>query len=160
MLDILAIFCAKYLIALSLIFAVAFALRLQKKEQRSLIIFAAIALPLIYLSALIAGHLYNNPRPFVAEHFVPLIPHGADNGFPSDHVLLASAIAAIWTIYNKRIGLVLWGISLFIGIGRVYVGVHHPIDIIGSALIAASITCVVYVLMKRIKFLRLFLVTL
>ena len=156
MLDILAIFCAKYLIALALIFAAVFALKLSKPERRSIIIFGAIALPLIYLTALIAGHLYNNPRPFVVEHFVPLIPHDADNGFPSDHVLLASAIAAIWTIYSRRIGLVLWAAAVAIGIARVYVGVHHPTDIIGSALIAGAITFALYVFVKRSKFLYLF----
>lgn len=156
MLDLLAIFCAKYLIALSLLFATASLFKLSKKEKRSIIIFGAIVLPLIYLTAVIAGHLYNNPRPFVVEHFVPLIPHGDDNGFPSDHTLLASAIASIWTIYNRRIGLILWGAALLIGIARVYAGVHHPIDIIGSALIAAVLTSGLYVLIRRLKFLYLF----
>lgn len=156
MLDLFAIFCAKYLIALALIFAAAFALKLSKQELRSMIILAAIALPLIYLTAVIASHLYNNPRPFVVEHFVPLIPHDADNGFPSDHVLLVSAIAAIWTVYRRRIGVVLWAAAVAIGIARVYVGVHHPIDVIGSAVIAGVITFGLYTLLRRSKFLYLF----
>ncbi len=153
MFDILAIFCAKYLIAFSLVFATAFALKLSRKEQRSIIIFGVMAFPIIYLTALVAGHFYNNPRPFVVEHFVPLIPHGDDNGFPSDHVLLASAIASIWTIYSKRIGLILWGAALLIGIARVYVGVHHTIDVMGSALIAAVVSWGLYLLMKKFKYL-------
>lgn len=156
MLDLFAIFCAKYLIALALIFAAAFALKLSKQELRSMIILAAIALPLIYLTAVIASHLCNNPRPFVVEHFVPLIPHDADNGFPSDHVLLVSAIAAIWTVYRRRIGVVLWAAAVAIGIARVYVGVHHPIDVIGSAVIAGVITFGLYTLLRRSKFLYLF----
>ncbi len=153
MIDLLAIFCAKYLIALSFILGGAALLRLSKKEQRSIIIFGAIGLPFIYLTALIASHFYHNPRPFVVEHFIPLIAHADDNGFPSDHVLLASAIAAIWTIYRRRIGLVLWALALLIGVARVYVGVHHPVDIIGSIVIAGSVSCVLYFLMNKLKYL-------
>ena len=156
MLDLLAILCAKYLIMLSLVLAGISFLKLSKQEKRSMLIFAAIALPLIYLTALAAGHFYSNPRPFVVGHFVPLIPHGDDNGFPSDHALLASAIAAIWTIYRRHTGLVLWVTALLVGIGRVYVGVHHPIDIIGSALIAGVISWGLYALVKRSNFLNLF----
>ena len=154
MLDLLAIFCAKYLIIFSVAFAGASLLKLSKKEKRAIIIFGAIALPIIYLTALTASHFYNNPRPFVVEHFVPLISHDADNGFPSDHALLASAIAAIWTAYHRRIGLMLWVAALFIGLGRVAVGVHHPIDVIGSALIAGIVTCALYSILKRSKLFR------
>lgn len=156
MLDLFAIFCAKYLIMLSLVFAAVSFLKLSKVEKRSILIFGAIALPIIYLTALIAGHFYNNPRPFVIEHFVPLIPHNDDNGFPSDHVLLASAIASVWIVYRRRIGLMLWVFACLIGIARVYVGVHHPIDIIGSVIIAGFITWVLYVSVKRLKLLDLF----
>ena len=152
MTDLLAIFCAKYLIAFSLILAAIAFLRLARDKQRSMIIFAAIALPIIYLTAVIAGHFYNNPRPFVVLNFVPLIPHGIDNGFPSDHALLASAVASIWTIYNRRIGLVLWGIALIVGIARVYAGVHHPIDIIGSVIIAGAVTYALHTGMNKLKF--------
>ena len=152
MLDLLAIFCAKYLIAFSLILAAAAFLRLSRDKQRSMIIFAAITLPIIYLTAVIAGYFYNNPRPFVVLHFVPLIPHGNDNGFPSDHMLLASTLASIWTIYNRRIGLVLGVLALFIGIARVYAGVHHPVDIIGSVIVAGSVTCALHLMMRKFNF--------
>ena len=52
--------------------------------------------------ALILGHLYYNPRPFVVGNFTPLISHSVDNGFPSDHVLLASAIASILYFFSKK----------------------------------------------------------
>lgn len=145
------VFGAKYAIALSFMLASVYFFKAPRDIQKHIIIFTAIALPLIYLTALLAGHLYYNPRPFVAENFTPLIPHAADNGFPSDHMLLASAVAAICSFYSRRIGAILWGLALYIGISRVYVGVHHPVDIIGSAVIAVVVSLLVF---RGMKFLE------
>lgn len=101
--------------------------------------------------AKIAGHFYTDTRPFVSGNFTPLIPHAADNGFPSDHMLLASALAAVVMCYRKRLGYALWAVAIIIGISRVYVGVHHPIDIVGSALIALLAAFIVHIVEKRMR---------
>ncbi len=138
------IFGAKYAIVLSFAVAAWCFLKAPRDAQKRMILSGVIALPLIYLTALIASHFYNNPRPFVVENFVPLIPHAADNGFPSDHMLLASAIAAVVSFYSRRIGALLWVIALYVGISRIYVGVHHPVDILGSAVIAIIVSLLVF----------------
>ncbi|MDE1919127.1 MAG: phosphatase PAP2 family protein [Patescibacteria group bacterium] len=84
----------------------------------------------------LANHLYFDPRPFVALHFTPLVPHAPDNGFPSDHTLLVSAVAMIGTLWNRRLGIVLWALALLVAIGRVYVGLHHVLDVAGSVVIS------------------------
>lgn len=147
--DLFFIVGAKYAIALSPMLALWCFLKAPRDAQKRIIFFGVVALPLIYCTALIASNFYDNPRPFVVEHFTPLIPHAADNGFPSDHMLLASAVAAICSFYSRRIGAILWGIALYIGVSRVYVGVHHPIDIIGSVLIAVIMATLVF---QGIKF--------
>lgn len=113
-------------------------------------IFAAITLPLAYVVAKIGGKLYNNPRPFVAQHFAPLIPHVPDNGFPSDHVLLSATIAAILYPYSKTVSVFVWILTLYIAISRVYVGVHHTTDVVGSAMIAIVVAFLVYTQLKKI----------
>jgi undecaprenyl-diphosphatase len=80
----------------------------------------------------------------VVGNFTPLIPHAPNNGFPSDHTLLVSAIAAICSFYSRRVGVILWVIALYVGISRVYVGVHHPVDIVGSAVIAVTVSLLVF----------------
>ncbi len=100
--------------------------------KKRLVISGAVIGALAYLFSRIASYLYYNPRPFVSEHVTPLLSHVADNGFPSDHTLLASVLAAIVYGYNKKLGIVLWGMALLIGITRVMAGVHHAIDIIAS----------------------------
>lgn len=139
MLNTLIIFAAKYLYLFIIFTAVLFFLK-EKARRKGILIFSAITLPVVYVVAQIAGKIYYNPRPFVVEHFTPLINHMANNGFPSDHSLISFAFASIVFLFNKKLGLVLFGFSFLVGISRVYVGVHHPIDILGSFLISILVT--------------------
>jgi undecaprenyl-diphosphatase len=143
------IFGAKYLFIVSLIIGVIYFLRQPRQTQINMLKLAIVSLPLIYLVAVVAGHVYYNPRPFVVGHFIPLIPHVADNGFPSDHALLVSAIAIIVTLFSKRVGILLWIIAAAVAISRVYVGIHHVADVIGSAVIATAVTLAVFYWMKK-----------
>ncbi len=142
--NLIFIFGAQYLYIVVIVIAFVWFLMLSRLKRKEILVFLCICLPLIYLTSKIAGHIYYNPRPFVSGHFKPLIPHKADNGFPSHHVLLVSAISAIIFSLNRRAGYVLWGMTLFIGISRIYVGVHHPLDIAGSILISIGIVAIAY----------------
>ena len=150
MIDQFFIFGAKYLFVLSFVVAGIYFLIQPRAVQKKILIFAVISLPLIYVASLIAGALYDNPRPFVVENFVPLVPHEADNGFPSDHTLIASAIAAVFMCFSRRIAALLWLIAIVVGISRVYVGAHHPVDVIASMFIAVVVASVVSVILKRL----------
>jgi len=86
------------------------------------------------------AYFYFDPRPFVTGHFQPLIPHVADNGFPSDHTLLSAVIAATLTTVSVPVGIILWVITGIVAVARVSAGLHHPIDVIGSICIAAVVT--------------------
>ena len=112
---------------------------------------ALVALPAIYLIAKLISHFYYDPRPFVAGHFTPLIPHQADNGFPSDHTLLSAAIASIIYYFNKKLSIGLWVLTLIIGFSRVYAGIHHPVDILGSVIIAIIVAPVAFLLTRKAK---------
>ncbi len=115
--------------------AIALALLLYRKPGSTILrwtVAAVLTLLLSFLGAQIAAALYNDPRPFVAGHYRPLIAHAADNGFPSDHSLLAAAIVAVvafarwlWTLPFVLLG----GI---VEAARVGAGLHHPIDVVAS----------------------------
>lgn len=144
-LSLFYIFTAKYLFVSSFIIGGIYFLQQPRVHQKKILLFGTVSVILIYMLAIVAGQLYNNPRPFVVGHFAPLIPHSPDNGFPSDHVLLVSAIASILTYFaNRRVIISLWFITVLIAISRVYVGVHHPIDVIASTLISIGGTYVVW----------------
>lgn len=77
----------------------------------------------------ISSVFINDPRPFVINHVMPLIPHAPDNGFPSDHTLITMWLALMVFLNNRRVGIALIVISLLVGISRVMALIHHPIDI-------------------------------
>lgn len=92
---------------------------------------------LAFAASRIADALYSNPRPFVQDHFIPLIAHGTDNGFPSSHTLLAAFLtAAVWP-YNRRLGKLLGVLTVLVAASRVYAGVHHVADVVASVVIVA-----------------------
>ena len=97
-----------------------------------------ILLPLSYIIAKVVGHLYFDPRPFVVGHFTPLLSHAADNGFPSDHTLFGAAIAAVIFRFSRKTGTFLLFLAIFVGVARVFAGVHHTVDIAGSIVIVLA----------------------
>ncbi len=143
---------AQYLIFLIALAAFLFWLQQNTRTKKEIFIYAIITFVLIYATAKLGGFLYNNPRPFVDGHFTPLIAHKADNGFPSDHTLLGAAVASIFFIYKKPLGIVLLGTTTIMGICRVAAGVHHATDIIGSVIIATTVTSLTHTyILPRIR---------
>lgn len=142
------IFGAKYLFVVALGIAAVGFYFLSPSDRKKVALLALISLPVAFLLSRIAGWLYVNPRPFVVDHFTPLISHVADNGFPSDHTLLISVVAMLFWWSKKNISLLLWALALLVGISRVTVGVHHPIDIIGSMLISICTVVLVHIFLK------------
>lgn len=136
MIDHLVIFTAKYVIVLPVIVVlVLLAWQLRQKKWQFLavvVIGGIISLAL----AKIGGHFVTNPRPFVVGHFTPLIPHANDNGFPSDHTLLAAVLAFAATWLKPKYAWPLILVAVGIGLSRVAAGVHHYWDIIGSLIFA------------------------
>ena len=143
--DALIIFSAKYLVYVGALFAAVIAVLLPRAKQKALALYGVIALPATYVVAKVLALMYYDPRPFVVGHFIPLIPHAADNGFPSDHTLLLAAIASVLYPYSKKASWTLWIITLAVGFSRVAAGIHHSIDIIGAIVIALVVCRGVYV---------------
>jgi undecaprenyl-diphosphatase len=143
------IFGAKYLFLVSIIIGIILFIKLPKTKRTSASVFGMLSLVLTFVLGKLASVIYYNPRPFVSEHITPLVAHAPDNGFPSDHTLLVASIASIVWFYNKKAGVVLWVIALFVAVSRVFVGVHHTVDVVASMLIALLATYVVHIIQKR-----------
>ena len=142
------IFSAKYLYLIIIAIAILFFLKKNKEIKTKLFFFSLINLPIIFIISKIAGLLYYSPRPFVAKHFAPLISHAANNSFPSEHSLISFAVSSIVFVFNPKVGIFLFALSFIVGFSRVYVGVHYPIDILGSFIIAAATTSIVKSVLK------------
>src|SRR3954453_14682326 len=133
MLNTLTIFLADYLIFLDILAAAVVIAGLLYRRPRFLAfrwaVTAAVLLVLSYVFAQIGGLLYYNPRPFAVGHFQPLIPHAADNGFPSDHALLAAALVALTALVDIPLALPFTLLAIVIDWARVGTSLHHVIDV-------------------------------
>ena len=143
------VFIASYLYLIVLSIAAIFFFTRPRGIMKRMAICGVVIAPLAFVISRIASFLYYDPRPFVAGHFIPLIPHAIANGFPSDHVLFTGAIAMTVWFYNGKLGAVLWALALLIGWARVYAGVHHWTDIIGSIIIVLVSGSVYYFAIER-----------
>jgi undecaprenyl-diphosphatase len=148
--DSFFIFSAKYLFILPALMLGTYFFVQKWPTQKRMALFAIPAGLFAYVLGLIAGYLYYDPRPFVVEHFTPLVSHAANNGFPSDHTLLVSAFAMVALYWNRTLGVVLWVLAITVAVARVYVGVHHPLDVIGSIVLGAVGVSVVYWFFTRV----------
>lgn len=130
-------FIATYTIFLSAALVLWVFLTLPRAKKKEFLLVGIISAILALVLAKIGSHLYYDPRPFVVGHFTPYFSHGNDNGFPSDHTLLAGVFTFVALRYSKKFGWALLFLALFIGMARVKAGVHHSIDILGSFVISA-----------------------
>lgn len=130
-------FCAQYLIiAVALVYVYIF-FKLSPKSRKQFIAVTVAALVIAAILDKLAGALYYDPRPFVSHSVKPLFAHGADNGFPSDHTLFSTTIAAVLYFYRKKFAAIAFVLAVIIGSARVAAHVHSPIDIIGGLVLGA-----------------------
>ena len=127
-----------------------------KHKEAALLAFYAVLLGL-GINQLI-GMVYFHPRPFMEGMGTPLVPHSAENSFPSDHTTFMAAIAFAFLLLPKVRG---WGTALLLlailgGLGRVYIGVHYPLDIIGSLVTSFIAASVIIALSSRLTGLNRF----
>ena len=131
----LIIFGAKYLVA-AIMLCGAVTLAFAGERRRRLTYVLAIALPLGYALARLAGLFFAHNQPFAVDGFEPLIPHNIDNSFPSDHVLIGGVFASVALLADRRVGLVLWALTLLVGFARMLAGLHYGVDVLAAAVLA------------------------
>lgn len=91
--------------------------------------------------AIVNGFLKNliaRPRPLVEYgEVVPIVNILSEYSFPSGHTALAFAMAFVfYRLMPKSYGVIAIMIAAFVGISRVYLGVHYLSDVIGGIVVA------------------------
>lgn len=134
-LDGLAIFLAQYF---EVFFLILLGLWLYKERKRFWPLFwqllGAGVLARLVITELIR-YLYPVSRPFVEHEVNLLISHAATPSLPSGHAAFYFALAALVYLSNKKAGSLFFGASLLIGLARVFVGLHWPLDILAGAIV-------------------------
>lgn len=103
-----------------------------RAEKVPLAVAAVVAVLVVAVGVKGLGMVWTDPRPFVVDHRAPLFAHPADNGFPSDHTALATAVSAVVLLWRRRVGAALLVLSVLIGAARVAAHVHHVPDILAG----------------------------
>jgi undecaprenyl-diphosphatase len=110
--------------------------RLRDKDYRPVAL-AFGGLILTFVFGQIAAKVHSERRPFETHKVHQLISHGTGGSFPSDHATAAFGIALAVAVFMSPLwGGVLFVLGVWIGVARVYVGVHYPGDIAGALLVA------------------------
>jgi undecaprenyl-diphosphatase len=135
-LDTTMIFAAKYLIYIFCIYLAYTWFAKNKYRQEAL--FAGYAAILGLGINFIITLFYFHPRPFMLPTGTLLIEHVAESSFPSDHATIMFSVSLmLLTSRDLRLSGAIFFILAFIsGLARVYSGLHFPMDMAGSLLLA------------------------
>lgn len=136
LLDNLMVFGADPLIFLMLILIFILTIKGRVPEKKAFVVFL-ISFPILVLIIKVIHLFFFEPRPYITNDILPLINRTkADASFPSGHTAIAFIMALPYLYYKSKWGPVLIFLATWVGISRIYVGVHYPLDILGGILTA------------------------
>lgn len=125
------VFGATYLIYLALLLVLILGIKGSIREKKALLLIL-VSVPIALLLIVIIHLFFFEPRPFANFHFTPIVPEKAGASFPSHHAAITAVLAFAYTYFKSRWSLLLLFIMCWVGLSRIFVGVHYPLDILGG----------------------------
>ncbi len=115
---------------------------------------AALWVPLGALAALAINQPIVNgvreARPYaVMPHMLLLAHRSSDYSFPSDHAVMAGAVAGGLFLVNRRLGIIAGVAALLMAFARIYVGAHWPGDVEVGLVLGALVAIGGFKILKR-----------
>lgn len=96
------------------------------------------------------GRALGVARPYIAHpHAQVLVAKSSDFSMPSDHAVMAGAVAAGLWIVSHRWGYVAAVAAVLMALTRVYVGAHYPADVLVGLLVGAIVVLFGWLLAER-----------
>lgn len=94
-------------------------------------------------------HLVSEARPYTTHPHVLLLTQGsADFSFPSDHAVMAGAVAAGLLIAWRPLGLVAAAAAVLMAFSRVYIAAHYPWDVAAGLAVGAAVAVLGWPLLR------------
>ncbi|MCF7906903.1 phosphatase PAP2 family protein [Patescibacteria group bacterium] len=157
LLDFFAIFCADFLIFFVILLSILFYFLKRRDRLVSVFLKIIIGVLFVYLVSIFLGYIlgffYLRQRPFLAYpsiiHLTDFLASAHKFSFPSDHTAVSLVIALLIFKDWPQWGRVLIGSAILIGLSRVFVGVHYPLDILGGVLNAFLAFTMVRLIFKK-----------
>ena len=96
-----------------------------------------VAISIAYIFNYLISLVWFRPRPFATLQGVRKLSDtpATDKSFPSDHAAISFALAFSVAYAQPAAGAVLLMLAAIVALGRVFVGVHYPSDILAGALV-------------------------
>src|SRR3989344_2420870 len=107
-----------------------------KKDYFKKVVFASLGSAIVarFVFVAIMRYLFYSPRPFlVLEDVNQLMNHAFESSFPSGHTTFYFALAMGVYFYNKKAGHTFLILAGLVGLARIFVSVHWPLDILAGA---------------------------
>jgi undecaprenyl-diphosphatase len=155
LLDLTAIFFADYS-GYVLVLIVIFLIFSSKKWKENIYNLAFVSLILLLSRGIFTETIrffFFRIRPFVQLGFEPLISQSASEAsMPSGHMTFFFGLSfALYYLGKKGWSYIFMAVSLLIGISRVFVGIHWPLDILAGIIIAFVSAFIVNLLLATKK---------
>jgi undecaprenyl-diphosphatase len=80
-------------------------------------------------------HFWQRSRPFINNNVNLVVNYSNESSFPSGHAAFFFAIATVVYLHNKKAGILFFVGALLISLGRIFVGIHWPLDILAGAIV-------------------------
>lgn len=91
------------------------------------------------------------PRPSATLHtLLVLADPTSDYSFPSDHAVLAGAVAAGLLLVHRRLGLLAAAAALLLGFARIYIAAQYPRDVAAGLVLGGLVVLVGWTLLRAV----------
>jgi undecaprenyl-diphosphatase len=95
------------------------------------------------------GQRVDEARPYVVlPGLLRLASPTADFSFPSDHCVMAGAVAMGLMLVSRRLGLVAVVLALLMAFSRVYIAAHYPWDVVAGLVFGAGVALLGWMVLR------------
>ena len=124
--------------------------RSRREETTAAALWAPVGVLLAVAFNQLLVHTFREPRPYaVLSRVLILVHRSSDYAFPSDHAVMAGAVAVGLLLVDRRLGLVAAGMAFLLAFARVYVGAHWPGDVVVGLGVGGGLALVGFFMLRR-----------
>ncbi len=102
-------------------------------------IFALANLLALGLIVFVFNEIWPRPRPFESLDQVRQLVEETGFSFPSRHATISFLLSVFVFKYNKKLSFLILFFAILVSLGRIFVGVHYPADVLAGAILGLVI---------------------